>query len=184
MPLKKNSKVFVLTAIILIAILGFYILLDSIEKPYGNDKESIEKVIKSIEGYENESIEILEIKDIYEERIVGFLSNNNPAYIQFTKNKKGNYEWIHIEKSEGHSFSPYLIFVPVPNEDSNVLKFMIVTNQENNIAKMELEVNGEVIEQEFGVNQNSVYWIALPKGKKHSFKYKYFDKDGNEIGNY
>jgi hypothetical protein len=84
---------------------------DSINKPYGNDKESIEKVIKSIEGYESESIEILVIKDINDDRLVGFLTNNNPAYIHFSKNKKGNYEWRHIEKREGQSFVTYLIHV-------------------------------------------------------------------------
>ncbi|MCI2256181.1 hypothetical protein L2D08_17685 [Domibacillus sp. PGB-M46] len=181
MPIKKISKVNLLTAVILITIFVFYIS-DSIGKPYGNDKESIEKVIQSIEGYENESIDILEIKDIYNERVVAFLSNNNPGYIQFYRNKKGDYKWKHIEKSEGQSFAPYLIHVS--NEESNVLKFMIVTNQENNIAKIELDVNKQAIKQEFKVNQNSVSWIDLPAGKTLTYKYKYFDKDGNIIGNY
>lgn len=44
---------------------------------YGNDKESIVKVINSIEGYGNKSIEILEIKDFNDLRVVAFLSNNN-----------------------------------------------------------------------------------------------------------
>ncbi|GGM40931.1 hypothetical protein GCM10011351_28940 [Paraliobacillus quinghaiensis] len=71
---KEKNKAYVLTVVILIAIFIFY-FFDNIGKTYGNDKESIEKVIQSIEGYENESIDILEIKDIYDERLVAFLSN-------------------------------------------------------------------------------------------------------------
>jgi hypothetical protein len=180
MLLKKNSIVYSLTVIIFITI--FVIYLSDSNKLYGNDKESIEKVIKSIEGYENESIEILEIKDIHDDRVVGFLSNNNPAYIQFFRNKKGNYEWRHIEKSASQSFASNIIHVS--NHESKALKFMIITNQKNNIAKIELGVNEQVIEQEFSVNQKSVTWIDLPEsnGETYTFKYKYYDKDGNLIG--
>jgi hypothetical protein len=182
MLLKKNSIMYSLTVIILIAIFVIY-LSDGNKPTYGNDKETIEKVIKSIEGYENESIEILEIKDIYDDRVVGFLSNNNPAYIQFSKNKKGNYVWRHIEKSASQSFASNIIHVS-NDEESKDLKFMIITNQKNNIAKMELGVNEQVIEQEFSVNKKSVTWIDLPEsnGKTYTFKYKYYDKDGNLIG--
>lgn len=63
MFLNKKNLISILTIILLISIFVIY-FSDSINKPYGNDKESIEKVIKSIEGYENESIEILVIKNI------------------------------------------------------------------------------------------------------------------------
>jgi len=180
MLLKKNSIVYILAAIVLIAILAIY-FSNNINKLYGNDKESIVKVIKSIEGYEDESIEILEIKDIYDERIVGFLSNNNPANIKFSKNQNGNYEWNYIEKSEGQSFNSFLIHVS--KDESNVSKFMVVTNQENNIAKMELGVNKIVIEQDFNVNLKSVTWIDLPETNDgySTFNYKYYGKDGSLI---
>ncbi|OME77208.1 hypothetical protein BK120_27165 [Paenibacillus sp. FSL A5-0031] len=173
---KKNKIIYVLIAVILIAMIVTY-FSNSSNKLYGNDKESIQEVIKSIEGYEDESVEILEIKDIDDARIVGFLSNNNPAYIQFSKNQKGNYKWRNIEKQAGQSFTTFLIHKS-KNESRN-LKFMIVTNQENNIAKMELEVNKQVIEQEFSVNQKSVTWIDIDKDNTLVFKYKYYDKDGN-----
>ncbi|WP_167357220.1 hypothetical protein [Paenibacillus pectinilyticus] len=54
-----------------------------------------------------------------------------------------------------------------------------MTNQENNIAKMELEVNKQVIVQEFSVNQKLVTWIDLPKDDTLELKYKYYDEDGN-----
>ncbi|MDQ6421650.1 hypothetical protein RB620_19680 [Paenibacillus sp. LHD-117] len=180
MVLKKNSKVYISIIVILIAIFVIFSLDNSI-KQYGNDKESIEKVISSIEGYENDSIEILEIKDIYDMRVVGFLSNNNPAYIQFFKNQKGNYEWRHIEKSVNQSFASYLI--QESNNEAKLLKFMIVTNQANVISKMQLGINEQVIQQEFNINQKSVTWINLPesKGDTYTFKYKYYDKDGKLI---
>lgn len=172
---KKNNIIYILIAVILITMIVTY-FSNSSNKLYGNDKESIQEVIKSIEGYEDESVEILEIKDINDARIVGFLSNNNPAYIQFSKNQKGNYEWRNIEKQAGQSFTTFLIHKS--KDESHNLKFMIVTNQENNIAKMELEVNKQVIEQEFSVNQKSVTWIDIPKDNTLVFKYKYYDKDG------
>lgn len=181
MLVKKKRIVYMFIAVILIVI--FVIRFsDNINKPYGNDKESIESVIKSIKGYENESIHILEIKDIYDERVVGFLSNNSPAYIQFSKNQKGNYEWKHIEKSSYQSFASYIIHAS--KDESKELQFMIVTNPNHNIAKMELSVNDQVIEQQFHVNRESVTWIDLPEsnGNAYTFKYKYYDKDGNPIG--
>lgn len=178
MFLKKISKKHIITAIILITILFIYFLISN-QQVYGNDQASIEQVIKSIEGYENDSIEILEINDINDDRVVGFLSNHNPAYIQFTKNHNGDYQWNHIEKSSGQSFSEFLI--NVRNDHSNELKMMIVTTQENEIAKMQLSVNNQVKEQEFSVNQKRVYWRDIPKSKdnNYAFEYKFFDNNGN-----
>lgn len=182
MILKKITKKQIISLIILVAIFMIY-FINANHKVYGNDRKSIIQVIKSIEGYENESIEILEIKDIDDERVVAFLSNNSPAYIQFSK-EKGNYVWKHIEKSASESFSTYLIHI-AKNLDKNPLSFMIVTNQNNQIAKMQLSVNDQVIEKEFSVNQNSVSWIQLPEsnGEGYKFTYKYFDKEGNLVAN-
>lgn len=182
MLLKKNSIIYISIIVILIALLAFFSSLDWSKKLYGNDEESIKKVISSIKGYENESIEILEIQDFYDVRIVGFLSNNNPAYIQFIKNQKGNYEWQYIEKSTNQPFASYLI--QEKNNETEFLYFMIVTNEANDIAKMELSVNQQVaVQQEFIINQKSVTWVAIPKSKDQTnvFKYKYYDKDGKII---
>lgn len=184
MLLEKNSNtVYTIVTIIFIVIFAIY-FSNSINKPYGNDKESIEEVISSIEGYETELIEILEIKDIKEKRIVSFLYNTDPAYIEFSRNQKGNYEWRHIQKSEGQSFASYLIHTT--DYGSTISYFMIITNEKNSVAKMELSVNGKVIEHEFSVNKRAVTWIELPETKdnSYSFKYKYYDKDGNLIGDY
>jgi hypothetical protein len=137
-------------------------------------------VIKSIQGYENGTVEILDIKDFKNLRIAGFLYNNYPAYIEFTKNSGGNYEWRHIQR-EGDSFASFPI--NIGNGTATLVKFMIITNRDNEIAKLELGVNGQVISEGFKMHQNSVTWIDLPKAKDHSytFTYKYFDNNGNPI---
>lgn len=182
MFLTRFSKKQIIITIIIITICFTYYLFSK-QQLYGNDKKSIEQVINSIEGYENETIEILGMKDIKNDRVVAFLSNNSPAYIQFSKNHNGDYKWRHIEKHSDTSFTPFLI--NIDNGDTKILKFMVVANQENNIAKMQLGVNDQVIEQEFSVNRNFVYWIDLPvsdlKDKSYTFTYKYFDNEGNRI---
>ena len=106
--LKKRSIVYVSFTVIIIVLIVIF-PLDKLDKRYGNDEESIKQVVASIDGYEKESIEILEIRDFDDIRMVGFLSDNSPAYIHFIKNKRGNYEWKHIEKSPDQSFASFLL---------------------------------------------------------------------------
>ncbi|WP_423800797.1 hypothetical protein [Neobacillus sp. SAB-20_R2A] len=174
----KNKKILSVVLVIIVLILITFIL-KATKKEYGNDEESILKVIRSIDGYNSRSIQILEIKDIKKERVVPFLLNNNPGYIQFTKNNRGNYEWNHIEKRENQSFSSFLVHLQ--GEELPNLKFLFVTNEHNEIAKVELDVNGQVFKQEFKVHESSAAWIDLPKHKSAEYKYKYYDENGNLI---
>jgi hypothetical protein len=147
---------------------------------YGNDKQSIVKVINSIEGYEDKSITILEIKDFNNIRIVGFLSDNDPAYISFTKDNKGNYEWDRIEVRHNETLSSFLPAL----SNNRRSKFMFVMNLDNNIAKIEVNVNGQRLERKFTPRNAAVTWLDLPQTGKggYTFKnYKYYDKDGNLV---
>lgn len=173
-----NSIIFVSMILILISLL-VYFTSDRPNKQYGNDEESIKKIITSIKGYDNDSIEILEIKDINDIRVVGFLIDNNPAYIQFIKNQQGNYEWKHIEKSSYQSFASFL--VRQSKDISKAMSFMIVTNPANDIAKIRLQVNEQEILHEFNIHEKSVAWIDLPESKDESyaFEYEYYDNEGN-----
>lgn len=168
--LKKAKRLLIAAFLLLLGFFAFY--FNDAQQLYGNDEDSILKVIHSIEGYENNSIEIVEIKDMNDRRYVGFLSNNNPGYIQFQKNKDGNYRWQHIEVEENEAFS---VFAPEP------LLFLIVTNEENKIAKMQVSVNGQEIEQEFTPYKASVTWMFPPKTGKSRYSYKFYDKDGELI---
>ncbi|MBM6618772.1 hypothetical protein [Bacillus suaedaesalsae] len=180
MVTKTNKVIFSFITLLFLFIFFIY-TFPIFTETYGNDTESIKKVITSIEGYESDSIEILDIKDMNDNRIVGFLIDNHPAYIQFYKNKKGNYKWYHIQKSENQSFVPYLI--TMIGEGSPSVLFIIVTTKENEISKLELGVNNHIIEQDFILRENAVSWIELPQSDSNEFSYtwKYFDENGIEI---
>ncbi|MFC0274603.1 hypothetical protein ACFFIX_25075 [Metabacillus herbersteinensis] len=159
---------FVTIGILVVAILTF----NGIKQLYGNDEASIVRVINSIEGYEHKSIEILEIKDFDDLRIVAFLANNRPGYIEFTENKKGNYVWRHLEVKENETFSSFHI---------SPRKIMFVTNNENEIAKMQVDLNEQKFEREYIPNKATVTWADLPQTDKNEYtfrNYKYYDKDG------
>ncbi|WP_152681126.1 hypothetical protein [Neobacillus vireti] len=113
------------------------------------------------------------------ERVVPFLINNNPGYIQFSKNKRGNYEWNHIEKTGNHSFASFLVHLK--GEELPNLKFLFVTNEDNEIAKVELAVNGQFFKKELKVHESSAAWVDLPKQKFGEYKYKLYDENGNLI---
>ncbi|WP_417899696.1 hypothetical protein ABN702_05240 [Bacillus haimaensis] len=168
--MKSRKLLFVTIGILVVAILTFY--FNGTKQLYGNDEASIVKVINSIEGYEHKSIEILEIKDFDDFRIVGFLANNRPGCIEFTENKKGNYIWRNIEVKENETFSSFHI---------SPRKMMFVTNNENEIAKMQVDINEQKFEREFIPNKATVTWADLPQtdNNEYTFRnYKYYDKDG------
>jgi hypothetical protein len=143
---------------------------------YGNDEESIIEVINSIEGYENMSIQILEIKDFKDIRVVAFLAEGSPGYIEFDRNEDGNYKWRHLEVREEESFSTFLLsFV------DGKTAFLLVKNWESEIAHMKVDVNGELLEVEFQPLGASATWVEL-SDKRNTFRnYRYYDKDGNLI---
>lgn len=172
----KTKRLIVIAAASLIAgALAYY--YNDTKQIYGNVRESIMKVIHSIEGHEEKQIKVVQIKDFNDKRIVGLLGDSDPGYIQFQKNKNGDYRWQHIQFEDSSAFS---IFIP----DLDQTQLMIVTNHHNEIAKMQVDVNGQLVEQEFVANQPSVTWVNLPESDNgsHSFRnYRYFDKDGNRI---
>lgn len=170
-----RNKWIIVSTVIVLSFISYY--LYSTKELYGNDDESIVKVIKSIEGYEDMEIELLGINDFKDDRIVGFLADNSPSYIEFNKDNKGNYVWRHIESSKNASFGIYLLLKGDP-------KMMFVTNYDNEIARMQVEVNGSTLEQTFTPYQATVRFLGLPKTNQNSYEYrnyKYYDADGNLI---
>jgi len=171
-----NKKIgIIITTLILVTLVCYYFY--NSKELYGNDKASIVKVIKSIDGYKNKEIELLEVNDFNDVRIVGFLSNNSPSYIEFNKNEKGNYVWKHIEAHKNDSFS---MFLPLMGKS----KMMFVTNYDSEIARMQVDINESTIEQTFTPYQATVTWVDLPQTNNGSYEYrnyKYYDKNGNLI---
>ncbi|QPC45585.1 hypothetical protein [Mangrovibacillus cuniculi] len=170
-----RNKSIIVSVIIVFSFISYYLYTSN--KLYGNDKESIVKVILSIEGYEDMEIELLEINDTKDDRIVGFLADNSPSYIEFNKDNKGNYVWRHIESSKDESFGIYILTKENP-------KMMFVTNYDNEIARMQVDVNDSTLEQTFTPYQATVRFLDLPKTNQNSYEYrnyKYYDTDGNLI---
>jgi len=184
---KKWQLVFMIGAIILVgaAILNFY--LNEPKMLYGNDKDSIVKVIKSYEGYEKASIEILDIKDFEVKgirrgkRVVAFLSDNSPGYLMLGETSEGDYYQEHFEVRTNETFSTF-----TPDTQNRPI-FMVVTNDKNQVARMEISVNGQVIEQTFTPQKTSVTWIDFPKlDKRYYDSYRlsdriFYDENGNQI---
>lgn len=173
--MRKKKTGIIISVLILGLVASYYFYMS--KELYGNDKASIVKVINSIDDYKNKEIEILEITDFNDERIVGFLSNNNPAYIEFNKNKKGDYVWRHIESRDNESFAMFLLLI-------GNTKMMFVTNYQNKIARMQVDVNGTTLEQNFIPDQATVTWVDLPQTNMNSYEYrnyKYYDENGNLI---
>jgi len=175
-----NMKTILLLIIVLIALVSVISNKLNSNEIYGNNLESIKKMILTIESYENTSIEILEIKDFGNDRIVGFLSDETPAYIEFSKNDAGNYCFVYTEMYTNNSFSTFII-----NFSDNDSIAAVIKNRYNDIAKLELSVNSQVIEQEFNTNQDSVTWIELPHCSTSNcrYDYRYYDINGVLIDN-
>lgn len=114
----------------------------------------------------------MEIKDFNDIRIVAFLADNRPGYIEFALNKNGNYVWRHLEVKENETFS---VFHPFPR------KILFVTNNENKIAKMQVDINEQKFEQDFPPFKATVTFVDLPQTDKSEYtfmNYEYYDKDG------
>jgi len=167
------------------SILTFY--LNEQKVLYGNDKESIVKVMKSYEGYGKASIEILDIKDFEvsgrrrDKRVVAFLSDNSPGYLLLGETSEGDYYQEHFEVRKNETFSTF-----TPHTQNRPI-FLVVTNDKNHAAKMEISVNGQVIEQTFTPQKPSITWIDFPQlDKRYYDSYrlsnrKFYDKNGNKI---
>jgi hypothetical protein len=93
---------------------------------YGNDEESILKIIKSLDTYKNATIDIVGIQDINDNRIVGFLSNDKPSYLQLLKNKDGNYKWTYVEsKNNGENIAFFITSID-KNETHNPISHLML----------------------------------------------------------
>ncbi|KSU64502.1 hypothetical protein AS034_01285 [[Bacillus] enclensis] len=173
---KKKIAILITSLVVLSAFFAWY----QSTRVYGNDKQSIIEVIKSVEGYEEKDIQLVQINDFDDVRIAGFLANQQPSYIQFAKNEKGNYEWKHIESNQEEAFAMFL-----PGRELE--KIMFVTNGENDIAKMTVDINGETLEQTFPPYEPSVTWVDLPESRDGGYEYRnytYYDENGVMIDKY
>lgn len=169
----------VIPVIVLSISIGFFLFYANKDTElYGNNEENIVEVIHSIEGYEDYAVEILQTDDFNQDRVVSFLADGSPSFIQFKKNDAGDYEWkmIMVESDESFaSFSPDM---------GNERRFLFVKNSESRVAHMKVDVNNQELEQPFKRNQPDVQWLDLPHTEKDSYtysNYRYYSNEGKLI---
>lgn len=175
---KYKANGFILAAVVLLAILIIY-TSGKDEQLYGNDNDAVTKVILSIESYRDAAIELLETRDMGDDRYVAFLADNRPAHIHFRRNDKGNYAMIDGVGPAAEDFASFLLF---PNKQSDVPpQFLFVSNERSEVAKLELSVNDETIVQTFPAGQKKATWLELPKSEENAYRfaYKYYDEAGS-----
>ncbi|MBA2175429.1 hypothetical protein H0266_11035 [Halobacillus locisalis] len=172
----------VVIPVILLSVLvgGFLIQSNKSTELYGNNKESIVEVIHSIEGYEDYAVEILQVDDMNQDRVVSFLADGDPSYIQFKKNDDGDYEWKLIMVESDENFASFMPNLRSVNERS----FLFVKNGESRVSHMKVDVNNQELEQSFQVNQPDVQWMDLPHTDEDSYSYsnhRYYSGEGELI---
>ncbi len=183
MQIKKRKLPLWFVAVVIGATFLVIIYFNSSFYINGNDEESIVQTIQSIDMFENTSIEIIDIKDVGDERLVAFLSNDSPANIHFIKDNYGNYNWSTSEKKEEPLSHFFIHLNNSMDNHTNLLILTIATNY-NEISKMELLANQHLFVEEFALYKNSATWTEMPKEEKNfSFDYKYYDKNGKLIEN-
>lgn len=181
MVMTQNKKLLIAaTAIFLLAIyMTYFSNAEEYGGPHGNDEDSILQVIRSIDTHRHHDIELLEIIDIDDVRIVGFLGDGNPAYIRFYKNTNGDYLW-NSSATMSQSLSTFVVTLRDGNAGSILL---LISNHQNPVAKVEVKVNRHTLEQELAVNEASVNWFDLSEveGNYIRFDYTFYDENGNVI---
>ncbi|MCP8616392.1 hypothetical protein [Salirhabdus salicampi] len=166
-----NNRLTITISLALVFLLVF-VFYDN-NRLHGNDKDAIVKIIQSIDSYEDMSIEVLDIKDFPDIKIVAFLADQKPGYIQFVKHTNGTYKWNHIEVRNYETLSFFMPNSPI---------FFIVTNDKNDIAKLEVTINDQLLAQEFSQKKASVTWIEIPYSNDNEYTFqdiKFYNESGN-----
>lgn len=119
----------------------------------------------------------MQIDDLNQDRVVSFLADGDPSYIQFKKNDNGDYEWKLIMVESDEKFASFMPDLRSVNER----RFLFVKNGESRVANMKVDVNNQELEQSFQVNQPDVQWLDLPPTEKNSYtysNYRYYSNEG------
>jgi beta-lactamase regulating signal transducer with metallopeptidase domain len=149
------------------------------ESVYGNSTESITRIIQSFDLYEGKTVEILEIKDYDEDRIVAFLSGGNPSVIEFEKNGDGNYINPRSETHGNQALSNFIID-HIGNTDSVIV--VSIKNRDSEIMDFSFKANEELYEVKFNSDGPDVQWTNLVEYENgFRFEWDYIDGNLNQV---
>ncbi|PET65383.1 hypothetical protein CN514_12130 [Bacillus sp. AFS001701] len=157
----------------------------------GNNKKNIVENIQSLID-PNQSIEIIKIYDLKNDRYVAYLHDNIPAYIHFEKNIIGNYKFINadygytnLENKTEENLQVFPLFRGYQDGKPLPFNLLVITNYENTVAKLGVRVvnaTGSTEKNEINVGKPSASILTMYKASEaYSLEYKYFDKNGKLV---
>lgn len=175
---KMKKKILLLVAVIAICglIVTYWVNHRTI---YGNDTESIIKVIESIDLYENSTINIIDMKDYGQYRIVAFLSNQNPSYIQFRKDEKGRYKYQCSETHSQESLSSF--HIQLFNGDEFDVFVLHIKNLYCDVPGLSFKANEDIYEVAFKEPAEEAQWTKLKKSPDGGYQFEWFPIESDKI---
>ncbi|HFL2523227.1 TPA: hypothetical protein ACG3HB_003481 [Clostridioides difficile] len=170
---------------ILIVFLLFFIVLllifsnKNTSVLYGNNRDLIKTAIVTRSPIiDREDIEIIDIVDIDESRIVGFSSNGYLGVLLFEKDKNLNYVMNYYEL-DSHSESSFVI-----NYDNNSKIAIVVLSNGNKATNVEVTIMNHKYNKDIPLYKPSMFIFKddLLKKKNHlSITINFFDSLGNQL---
>lgn len=176
--LKQPRVYMIVAAVIVLTVAVIGLSTDPKQEPlYGNDAESITEKIKSIDLYEGKAVEILEIKDYDEDRLVAFLSDGDPSLIEFEKDGGGNYVYL---RSETHGDQPLSQFVVGHIGNADAVVVASIKNKQSDTMEFSFKANEKIYEVNFEKDGADVQWTDLGQSEGgFRFEWDYIDGDLN-----
>lgn len=176
--MKKNSiKVLIIMGILLVA---YFVYIN--REIYGNDNESIIKVIQRKKYSDNKDIIIVGVEEVDDFKIAGFFTSGYPGVAIFEKNNKNNFclksiKWENqIDNSPGSAAS-FIIDYGIDN------KAYIVISNGYEIVTTSLMLNDKYMYSEkMPLNEPSMVIFNIDNNIKGEFaKFEAYDMNGEVV---
>lgn len=149
---------------------------------YGNDKNSINKIIAK----KYDVIDIVDVIDYHNYRFAGFLSSNGKlGFAEFQKNKHNNYEWRYTAVQPA-SNGICSFFETLPGDiknDGSMQGVTITVSNNQNLAKVKRIINQQYTDEK-ETNGTCPTMVLLGVDIPENYfqpAYYYYDTNGNII---
>lgn len=147
---------------------------------YGNNIDSIKKVI----ARNYDVVSLVDVKDIQNYRIVGFVSTNQRlGYAVFHKNSFHNYQWEVERVAEApsgiYSFSELL--PEYKDSDGKMQSAHIIVSNSPNLAKVKRFENKQYMDEKDVGSCPSMVVMDYDTQDSSKITLNYYDEGGNEI---
>jgi hypothetical protein len=165
----RNKIIYSICVIAVLLIALFF--LEKNKEVYGNDVESIIQVINSIDLYEDTNIEIIDIFDQDKSRIVSFLSNGNPAFIEFKDKGNNKYKYQCSEVDRSDKFNSFFISIFGENSSHN---YVLSINGYSDLIRLKFKANNDIYEVGFEKDVPAAKWTKLKPSSDNSYSFEWY----------